>query len=218
MTDAPPPSPKPIRGPFHSVAELRTYALLWKAAKDLKPSTNDWPVSTCVALGVLCAFTLEAYMNHLGGALETKWAKEAERLRPNEKLTRISKLLSHPTDRKSRPFRTFGDMFKFRNEVAHGKNEFWFKVGDPSVMLDRAFKEPRPKACWERQCTHKIVSSWVEDVDAMIRQLHAAQRPTPHGLEADPFKITYSQSFGTGAPPPGSSVGRKPKNMGAPKR
>ena len=71
---------------------------------------------------VFTAFTLEAYLNHLGRKLFRCW-DDLERLGPIEKLNVIADRAAVKIDYGKRPWQAMKQLFGFRNDIAHGKSE-----------------------------------------------------------------------------------------------
>src|ERR687888_126157 len=105
--------PMPIHGPFHSEHELRTYAILWKATRALAPEKQTLEPPTCLVVGVLCSFTLEAYLNHVGSMKLKTWERIERKLGADEKLELIAELVGISIDRSKAPFQSFTDIFRF---------------------------------------------------------------------------------------------------------
>jgi len=113
------------------VAKERTvhmYAELWHASSSVletglslsKQRGSPWQFLSSI---VLTAFAFEAYLNHVGPQVIACWA-DHERLRPPLKFELLSEALKVAFAKRSRtPLATMKKLFKFRNEMAHGKTE-----------------------------------------------------------------------------------------------
>ncbi len=115
------------------------------------------------------AFTLEAYLNHLGSMTIGHW-DYLERLRPQEKLELLSNILDYKIDYSKRPFQTINILFNFRNEVAHGKTET-VKV-DKVVKLSQRDSIKDPQTKWEKYCTLTNAQKANKDVGDIVSILH----------------------------------------------
>lgn len=118
---------------------------------------------------VFAAFSLEAYLNHLGD-LRFKCWEELERLPVESKLALLLEDLKQCPNFSSRPFQTVKAMFRFRNQLAHGRSE---QVEETSIQKLLPGESPRyPQAKWEAQCTQQTATRFMEGARAVIVQLH----------------------------------------------
>jgi hypothetical protein len=149
-----------------------TFAVLraagWHALQDgaarRKGSFYEW-----MTANVLAAFSLEAYLNHMGSRRFKCW-EEIERLPVESKLALLLEDLNQGPDFSSRPFQTVKDMVRFRNQLAHGRSE---RVEKTSVQKLFPGESPRyPQVKWETQCTQETAGRFMEDARAVIIQLH----------------------------------------------
>lgn len=152
--------------------KVNTFAVLhsasWHALQDgiseLKGSFYEW-----MTANVFAAFSLEAYFNHLG-SLRFKCWESLEHLSVESKLALLLEDLNQRPDFSRRPFQTVKDMFRFRNQMAHGKSE---RVEEISIQRLFPSESPRyPQVKWEAQCTQQTATRFMEDAKAVILQLH----------------------------------------------
>lgn len=85
-----------------------------------------------------------------------------------------------------------GDLFSFRNCVAHGKSE----ILDPPEVVEvgeiEGLRRKRPLMEWEKRCTIEFARRAYEDTEAIMRQIHLAA-----GLdEADLWRSGHSYRIG----------------------
>ena len=71
---------------------------------------------------VFTAFTLEAYLNHIGPKVFKCW-DDLERLAPRKKLNVIAERLQVDINYGKRHWQVMKNLFGFRNDIAHGKSE-----------------------------------------------------------------------------------------------
>ena len=101
-----------------------TYAENIKAAEHFVKMANEhdlgqrWNIVAAIAF---CAFSIEAYLNQVGEAIEgdtwIDWDKD-DHPSPRKKLDR---LVSEKLDFASEPFSEFSEIFQLRDIVAHGR-------------------------------------------------------------------------------------------------
>src|SRR2546422_8852603 len=102
-----------------------TYNYLYAAAKHallLAARGSTGQPHGCLLSIVACAFTLEAYLNHLGESLFEYWP-QMERLSPEAKLNIICSRLKLKPDFGTRPYSSFLEAIKIRNRAAHSRTE-----------------------------------------------------------------------------------------------
>jgi len=147
-------------------------ALLRRAQSDAIGS--DWVRMSAL---LLTAFTFESYLNHIGPKLFKSW-KVLESLGPLEKLEVVCERLKLSFPRGERPAQSIVTLFKFRNALAHGKNETLEAsvIRDNTEGLDVFLGEPL-KARWEKQISHANVERVRGDVEKIIRKLHGVADP-----------------------------------------
>ena len=71
---------------------------------------------------VFSAFTFEAFLNSVGAKLEKCWEQHG-RKPPKEKLDVITEMLGLKPNNTARPYSSLRQLLKFRNTIAHGKDE-----------------------------------------------------------------------------------------------
>ena len=154
-------------------AEINTYAEMWLASgafMDNATSTEAGSYFQIMGGLVFTAFTLEAYLNHVGQHLFRCWEK-LERLQPHEKLSLICEKLEIDKNDKKPPFQRVRELMKFRNEIAHGKTvqlkEESIYVTDPRSRID-----DRLQTQWQRYCKLDILKNVREDIEKIILEIH----------------------------------------------
>lgn len=156
--------------------QVNTYAEMWrvsfellrKAKEDRKGSYYQFMASL-----IFTAFTLEAYLNHIGQRIFACW-NDLERLSPSKKLNVIAEKLGVAKDDSKRPFQTVSSLFKFRNDVAHGKS-VQLKSEDQIRVIDDKFDDYMHdplETRWQKYCTLKNAERAREDVEKIIKLLH----------------------------------------------
>lgn len=120
---------------------------------------------------------MEAYLNWLGEKLFVHW-RYLERLSPTEKLEVLADRLNVEIDWGSRPWQTHKLLFNFRNTIAHGKPETL--IMETVEPLDEKLDSKLGKferTTWEKFCTEGNAERAQEDIEAILRALHAAANP-----------------------------------------
>ncbi len=155
--------------------EVNTYAVMWQTSSSLfdlaaehgEHSTDAYMASMCFA-----AFTLEAYLNHILKLLFQCW-EDLEQLRPKEKLNLIAEKMGIEIRYGERPWQTIKDVFKVRNELAHGKPvTLRMTLEDPDVEYTEDQAKEELRTIWEKDCTQANVARARADVERILRTLH----------------------------------------------
>lgn len=138
---------------------------------------------------VFSAFSLEAYIYHIGIHVVPNWDKTEKYKDPKRKLLELTAGRKFYPDFSSRPFATFDQIFDFRKQIVHGKTEHLqqeeIREGEvggniPEMLL----------TSWEKMITLDIAISFVEDSQSMIKTLHPI-----FGYKTDPFFTQWKSSW-----------------------
>jgi hypothetical protein len=124
--------------------ELTYYSL--KQAEEQKKTR----LYNCMITMVFCAFSIEAYVNHLGAQMIPEW-ETIERSTLDEKLLIISNSKKITLNKIEKPFCYLNMIFDYRDNIAHGRtqtitrNQSMNPGGIPNM----------PTAKWEEMTTLK---------------------------------------------------------------
>jgi len=165
--------------------QVNTYAEMWhgsrvllyKGQEDKKGSHWEFMASI-----TFTAFTLEAYLNHLGAKLYECW-EDIESLSPLKKLRLLCERLGLEPNYARRPYQTVKQLFTFRNEIAHGKtvklaSEDQIRFVDDKLKV---YLQKPLETKWQKYSTERNAIRAREDVEEIIRELHKKA-----GIEDDP--------------------------------
>lgn len=145
-----------------------SYCLLAKGQEELKMSVHQFRASI-----IFTAFTIEAFLNHIGAKTFSCW-KDLERLSPKEKMNVIAERLELNIDYGKRPWQIMKNLFQFRNDIAHGKS---IKVKSERILpleehSEDDFNELFERTRWEKYCTERNAVRAREDVEAIVKIMH----------------------------------------------
>lgn len=156
--------------------QINTYAEMWRvsywamrqAEKEVKGSFFQIMASL-----IFTAFTLEAYLNHIGRHIFECW-DDLERLSPSAKINVIAEKLKVEKDNSIRPFQTAKKLFDFRNDVAHGKtillkNEEQISIASEDISN---YMHKFLETDWEEYSTLDNAKRAREDVEKIITIFH----------------------------------------------
>lgn len=170
-----------------------TFACMRVAAKHmlkLAEDSQEGRLYALVASLVFSAFTLEAYLNHLGKLRNNEW-DEIERKYPKlEKYKLFTTATSVKVNFDVRPYRTLKELFDFRDRMAHGKTT------TESVAIDiNAYEDRLPQIIaeneWQAFATLERAQQAIEDVETLIKELHSSS-----GYTGNPFNELGSAIYG----------------------
>lgn len=162
--------------------DVATYSELWHGAKIIHDKAVEDPKGSHYAFMsalVLFAFSVEAYCNAIGeGIFQVQWNSHddpVERKGPLEKIGLIASALGVAIDRSTRPWQSLKLLFRVRNWLAHGKVHAirLEKVIPYSPDRSDYLGDVYAKAPWDEFCNDAFVSRVREDVEALLRTLHA---------------------------------------------
>lgn len=145
-----------------------TYSFLNKAKKIRKGSYYQIMGSL-----IFTAFTLEAYLNHLGEKLFKYW-DYFEKLSPSQKLDIITDELEVKRENGNRPFQTIIGLFRFRNAIAHGKSVYLKSATEIKCIpeSDNRNVDYDLETKWEKYCFLKNAERAMKDVEEIIKLLN----------------------------------------------
>jgi hypothetical protein len=163
---------------------INTFMYLKKASQLLLKEAKENPEGCAykyMTSMLTSAFFLEAYLNHLGRkkiALEQwdKWERKSSR----EKLKNLAEQINYSIDYSSRPFKTFQEIFKFRNLLVHGKTGEYTINGVQEIDVEKPtskqiseaeWKSDKPN--WKAMIEPDTAERFFEDATRIIEILHA---------------------------------------------
>lgn len=170
-----------------------TFAYMHIGAKfmlKLAEESEDGQLYTLVASLVFSAFTLEAYLNHLGKLRNKEW-DEIERKYPKlEKYKSFAEAANIKVDFNVRPYRTMKELFAFRDRMAHGKT-----TTEAVSTCINEFEERLPplhaETDWQAFTTLETARRSIKDVESLIKELHSLS-----GLSGNPFSRLGGAIYG----------------------
>jgi hypothetical protein len=137
---------------------------------ELARKTEEGQLYTTVTSLIHSAFTHEAFLNSLGPKVISFW-DELDRLPVAKKLKIICKRLGYRPDYGSRPYQTLGKLFRFRNRLAHGRDEVVRVEGKEIKVASDIdyFNILGPD--WEKYSTVENAANALEDITAIANDL-----------------------------------------------
>ncbi len=137
------------------------------------------------------AFKHEAFINHLGYALIQNW-DDLERKPNREKMDAIAAELNIVIDNGCRPFQTLRNLFRARDQIAHGKPSF-LTHDNVSESGDReTMRRKNPETEWESLCTFEFAQMAYDDTEEIAEMLWALAGFDRHELRSRSHEYTIS--------------------------
>jgi len=179
---------------YKAEREVLTYSYIYRTAVDALERASG-PAGggfyQLMSSLVFSAFTLEAYLNHLGERVIPYWP-EVDKIQTLKKLKVLHSHLDMFYDPSSRPIQTVIQLFRFRNFMAHGRTE---SVSATLTELPADYSTKNlVETEWEEFCNEKEAKRALDDVQELAERLHKAA-----GLGEHPF--AYLGSGGTSLEP-----------------
>ena len=167
---------KPKKAKVTKKRALIAYAEFWHTANMLIDAGNrkqkGWMHLFRAAL-VFRAFALEAALNHIGDKVIKCWGMIERKLGPDQKIALIAEQLKIPTDFGASPWQIVGELFRYRNWLAHGKTSTVEEVYEENA---HEYMEPRffefTKADFEKFETEENLERVGKDTYKVITLLH----------------------------------------------
>ena len=141
---------------------------------------------------MMSAFTLEAFLNHLLRFRRPQgWPEFERKATPAQKLRALCTALGVKHDKQHRPFSTFSEIFRFRNDLAHAKPVTLSRTFDYPIreFLEAKKLPPFPLTPWERALRPATARKFHGDTRDMILALYAAA-----DMGDKPFDETFSRT------------------------
>lgn len=140
---------------------------------------------------IVAAFKFEAFLNHIGTRLFPFWT-QLEHLPHRNKLATIASQLNVDIDFGVRPFQTLTDLFKARDQLAHGKPDTVKQSGVLETGTREEMRRRKPLMKWELNCTIEFAERAYADTEEVADFLWAAAGFNPHDLRSCGSSYTIS--------------------------
>lgn len=155
---------------------VRTYAEMWRTSHVFLQQgkiIHEGSYHQFMGSIVFTAFTLEAYLNHIGPQIFNCW-ESLEKLSPKDKINVIMDKIGLEVDYGKRPWQVIKNLFGFRNDIAHGKStkvKEDVKLNTNSIDKNKIHEWVKTK--WEKYCSEENATRARKDVTEIILKLHA---------------------------------------------
>lgn len=170
-----------------------TFAYMRLGAKHmikLAEDSQEGQLYSLVASLIFSAFTLEAYLNHLGKLRNREWDNIERKYKIFDKYKLLSKCANLKVDFNVRPYSTLIRLVEFRDSIAHGKTTIERVAIDINTDEDR-LPQIITKNDWQAFATLERAKQAREDVEVVIKELHSSS-----GYSGNPFNDLGGAIYG----------------------
>ncbi|WP_192035071.1 hypothetical protein [Halomonas sp. YLGW01] len=150
-----------------------TFAYMFVGAKAMLEQAErdqNGQLYNLVSCLIYCAFTIEAYLNHLGQLKHDDWDRKERSLSKLKKFKTLCGEADIEPDFSQRPYSTLHELFAFRDRMAHGKTttESVRKEVDLPGDSFRLTTESE----WQEYSTIGNARRAIEDTEQLVKELH----------------------------------------------
>jgi hypothetical protein len=163
---------------------INTYSELWHGSEVLLQRSIDEPKDSKwlrMSILILTAFSFEAYLNHIGPKICACWPIFEKMVSPERKLDLVCKKIEMKLPKGERPRQTVHEIFKFRNDLAHGKTVTVPHKKNAIYNVDGKYLEQFivewPLAPWEEYCSEDKIKRAREDIKQIMQLIHEKIKP-----------------------------------------
>lgn len=188
---------------FEKERQVNTYAHMWHTALILRKTSRNAGKDTLHmnrACLVFIAFSMEAFLNHVGHLFVNSFDSfdSFERLKIKEKILILSRNIGFNVDFGHRPWQIVKPLFSFRNDIAHGKTtpspieirkEIFLEQTDSFQKIGDKLRKVQILTPWEKFCTEKNIERAMDDVRQIFKTISKAAE-----IEDDLFIGGYQSS------------------------
>ena len=148
-----------------------THSHLFEAARvALREGHESGSIYDYMHALISAAFAIEAYLNFAGESLIPFWPS-IERISTEGKLAVVCDRVAIAPDFGRRPYQSLRELWRFRNFLAHARTES--PVENEWVQREPTpIERPYPETAWEKQCSREPATRMLDDVEAIINELH----------------------------------------------
>jgi hypothetical protein len=133
------------------------------------------------------SFCIEGYLNFLGNSTIPDWSRKERRLGRDGRLKIILQHLHMRPNMAHRPFKTYAEVFVFRDALVHSHVVELTATGS---LKSTERRPPRPLAKWEKIVTLSAAQRYFDDTNKVILTMHRNA-----GYSDDPFATPWKAKW-----------------------
>lgn len=157
---------------------------------ELAEESREGQLYTAMSALIYCAFTLEAYVNHLGAARHADWETMEKKKSAKDKLKGLAKDVGVKVDFGKSPFSTMRALFAFRDTIAHGRTTH--EKVDKFIDAEGPYlPQIAGNTGWQTYATIENARQAIKDVETMVKALHKSS-----GFTGNPFASSGGGFYG----------------------
>lgn len=157
-------------------SKTNTFAYMRIGAKQMLEQATQTEIGqlyNIISCLTFSAFMLEAYLNHFGKLRDENWNEIERNYSKLRKYEHFCQECGLKYDLNKRPYSTMIELFTFRDCMAHGKSSIDYikkEIEFDSEMPNRFTVGPE----WKEYATLENAEKAIQDIEAIILELHAA--------------------------------------------
>jgi hypothetical protein len=132
-------------------------------------------------------FCVEGYLYFIGERFIPGWSRKERRMGQDGRLQAVLRALDMAPDMGERPFKTYKEMFEFRNALVHSRVITTTITGTLESMSQRP---PKPLSEWEKLINQETAQRFFDDSSQIIRIMHEKA-----GFAEDPFATPWKSQW-----------------------
>jgi hypothetical protein len=132
---------------------------------------------------LFASFCTEGYINYLGENKVLGWRQKERKLGRDGRLDLLLQLLDMSPSMTRRPFKTYKELFEFRDALVHSRVVTTKLTGS---LVSTAERPPKPLPGWEEVINQQTAQRFFDDSSQMIRVLNQKA-----GYDRDPFATPW---------------------------
>lgn len=150
-----------------------TFAYMFIGAKAMLEQAErdqNGQLYNLVSCLIYCAFTIEAYLNHLGQLKHDDWDRKERSFSKLRKFKTLCGEAGFEPDFNRRPYSTLKELFAFRDKMAHGKTT----TDSVRKEVDLSGDSPRftTESEWQEFSTIENAMRAIKDTEELVKELH----------------------------------------------
>jgi len=136
---------------------------------------------------LFASFSMEGYINFIGEKKVLSWRQKERKLGRDGRLNLLLQLLDMNPSITRRPFKTYKELFDFRDALVHSRVVTTSLTGTLTRMTQRP---PKALPEWEKLINQRTAQRFFDDWSQMIRMMNQKA-----GYDRDPFATPWTSGW-----------------------
>ena len=171
---------------FNTQSTTYTYVFLHEAsyyALQEAIAEEDGSFFKLMGSMLFTTFCMEGYLNFLGEKKISGWGHKERKLGRDGRLQELLQVLGMSPNMTRRPFKTYRELFTFRDALVHSRVINTTMTG---TLRNMAQRPPKPLSEWERLINQQTAQRFFDDASRIIRTMNQKA-----GYVQDPFATPW---------------------------